>query len=193
MGLFFINTLQIENSKMKRFFVNSINDKYFQDAWELYLNAFPIDERRDLEMQEKIFRHEDYFFEVIIINGEFIGFLSWWKFDGLSFIEHFATLEKHRGKGYGKTILQNFLSQTKDFGVLEVEPPNTDIDQRRIQFYERLGWKLNSFKYFQLPLRKNGLKVELMVMSYPQLIDVKVFEKFEKDFKEKCYDGFITV
>lgn len=177
---------------MKRILINSTKDNYFQEAWELYLTAFPIDERRELAVQKNIFEHEDFYFEVIVNEGQFIGFITWWKFDGLRYIEHFATCDSQRGKGYGKTILEQFISESNELAILEVELPNSEIDQRRIGFYERLDFKLNTHKYQQLPYRVNGGRVDLLIMSYPTSIDEVTLAKFVSDFKEKCYDGFIN-
>ncbi|RYM33439.1 GNAT family N-acetyltransferase [Brumimicrobium glaciale] len=178
---------------MNRVLINSIKSPFFQEAWELYLSAFPIDERRELAVQEKIFTHEDYHFEIVVIENEFIGFITWWQFEGLRYIEHFATLPIHRGKGYGKSILEKFISENEEQAILEVELPNSEIDKRRIGFYERLNFKLNPHKYQQLPYRFNGAKVDLMIMSYPTKIDEVKLAKFEKDFKEKCFDGIINI
>ena len=179
---------------MKNTLIKSITAPYFQEAWELYQAAFPIDERREIEVQEKIFEHEDFYFEIITENNDFIGFITWWKFEGLLYIEYLATLDIHRGKGYGKSIHEDFISnhsEEYETTILEVELPNSEIDKRRIGFYERLNFKLNPHKYQQLPYRVNGAKVDLLIMSYPTTIDEVTLTKFEKYFKEKCYDGFI--
>src|SRR5690554_3586315 len=136
---------------MKYTSIHSIDHPFFKNAWELYINAFPIDERRDLNIQKLIFKHSDYRFEIISIDNEFIGFIAWWQFNGLRFIEHFATLDKHRGKGFGKIILEQFILESNGLTILEVEHPISTIDQRRIKFYERLNFQVNSFKYQQLP------------------------------------------
>lgn len=176
---------------MKNTLIKSVKAPHFQEAWTLYQTAFPIDERREIEVQEKIFEHEDFYFEIITENKEFIGFITWWKFNGLIYIEHFATLDIHRGKGYGKSILQTFLSEKSELTILEVELPNTEIDKRRIGFYERLNFKLNPHKYQQLPYRVNGAKVDLLIMSHPNPIDEVTLSNFVKEFKAKCYEGFI--
>lgn len=176
---------------MKRIQIKSIEDSLFQEAWSLYITSFPIDERRDIEVQELILKHTDYHFEVVVKGDEFIGFITWWKFDQLRFIEHFATLDVHRGKGYGKLILNELLSESDELTILEVELPNSELNQRRIKFYERLGFILNPYEYKQLPLRKEGVEVNLLVMSYPITLKESLLSEFEKEFKLKCYDDFM--
>ncbi|HLW29882.1 MAG TPA: GNAT family N-acetyltransferase [Brumimicrobium sp.] len=177
---------------MKRLEIQSASNSSFQKAWELYLEAFPINERRELTVQKQMLQHSDYHFEVFLKNNEFIGFIAWWQFDGLRFVEHFATLDIHRGKGYGKLVLEDFISESKELVLLEVEHPSTEIDQRRIGFYERIGFKLNPYEYQQLPLRKSGEKVDLLVMTYPSAINIEVLENFENDFKVKCFEGYFN-
>ena len=155
------------------------------------MSSFPIDERRELSVQIEVPKHGDYHFEVVLNDNVFIGFIAWWQFEGLRFIEHFATHKNHRGRGYGKTILKKFISEDNEGIILEVELPHSEINKRRIEFYKKLGFKLNMHEYYQLPLRKNGAKLALMVMSYPLEVDEKEIGKFEKDFKEKCYDDYI--
>jgi len=175
---------------MKRILVNSIENDLFHSAWELYLSAFPRNERRELEVQEKIFSNKDYFFEVIVIDEQFIGFLAWWEFEDLRYIEHFATLDQYRGKGYGRKILKQFISENTKQTILEVELPNSEIDKRRIGFYERLNFKLNLYKYEQMPYRINGEKVELLIMSCPKTIDEVTLRQFESEFRAKCYNPY---
>ncbi|HLV41896.1 MAG TPA: GNAT family N-acetyltransferase [Brumimicrobium sp.] len=167
---------------MNRTLIHSTRDKYFNEAWDLYIKAFHIDERREIESQNQIMKSEYYHFEVITLNQQLIGFIAWWELDQLIFIEHFATLDQHRGKGYGKLILNEFIEQFKGLIILEVEFPNTSINQRRIGFYERLGFELNTHQYQQLSLRKGGPKVDLLVMSYPTKIEESELKKFEMEF-----------
>lgn len=176
---------------MKRTRHTSTLHSDFKMAWNLYQNAFPSNEKRELDIQEVVLKHEDYHFEVIHKDEEFIGFIAWWQFDGLKFIEHFATLDLHRGKGYGKSILLDFIAESPDNILLEVEPPTTEMNQRRIGFYERLGFILNLHPYQQLPLRKQGELVDLLVMTIPNAISEDDLKKFKRDFKKKCYDDVI--
>ena len=84
-------------------------DTYFSAAWDLYENSFPLEERRLIDSQLKVFKHLNYNFDVIIEEEKFIGFLIWWEFDKLRYIEYFATVESIRNKGFGKRIIEKFL------------------------------------------------------------------------------------
>ncbi|CAM1333840.1 GNAT family N-acetyltransferase [Tenacibaculum piscium] len=164
------------NFEIKR--LKNITDTYFSEAWKLYQEAFPEEERRLLDTQIIILKNSKYHFEVILHENKFIGFLLWWNFESLHFIDHFATDSIHRNKGYGKKILENFIKNSRKTVLLEVELPNSKINKRRIQFYERIGFQLNSH-YYETPALSVGKEAfQLLLMSYPSLICSKDFEKF---------------
>ncbi len=80
------------------------------------------------------------------------------------------TYEKYRNRGYGSEVL-SALKEKYDRLVLETEPPKTEIQKRRIAFYERNGFVQNPQKYIQPAYRENGSGVELVLMSLPQKLD----------------------
>ncbi len=121
---------------MKQIRLQSTNNNYFSQAWEIYLEAFPPEERKTLDAQTKLMNNPLYHYDVIIIEEELIGFVLWWDLDSVRFIDHFATASKHRNKGFGKMILENFAKNHVKPVLLEVEFPYSDINKRRIKFYE---------------------------------------------------------
>lgn len=68
-------------------------------ARELYEAAFPLDERRSENARARVMMNPKYNFDIIINNNEFIGFLLWWDFKTLRYIEHFATIPQQRNGG----------------------------------------------------------------------------------------------
>ncbi|MDM8160645.1 GNAT family N-acetyltransferase [Labilibaculum sp. K2S] len=172
---------------MKRTRLTPTNTIGFLQAWELYEDAFPEEERRELELQQQIMKNANYHFDIATVDGVFVGFILWWQFAGLRYIEHLATPIEYRGKGYGKCIVEQFLSQTSEAILLEVELPNCDTSKRRIAFYERLGFKLNTIDYKQLPMRKNGISPEMFLMTYPDGLTAVKLSFFKKSFKRMCY------
>lgn len=166
------------------------DDINFQQAWELYKCAFPQEERRELILQNKIIKNPSYHFVIVKEEGLFLGFILWWRFEGLRYIEHIATMENHRGKGYGQRIIKQFISESPDPIILEVEPAFDDISIRRIAFYERIGFNLNHHYYEQYPMRKNSASIKMLLMSYPKCISASEFFSFKKCFKEMCYTPY---
>lgn len=173
---------------MEHFRLSSIQDPHFNEAWQLYEISFPKEERRRLGVQEKIMGNTAYNFEVILEDGKILGFILWWGFRDMVFVEHFATNPELRGQGYGKTILQEFLNRGKRPVILEVELPEPGIKQRRITFYERLGFTLNTHHYVQPPMQKGCGAIPLYLMSYPEVFTEESVVHFVTNYHPLIYD-----
>lgn len=167
---------------MKQIRLKNTTDLYFHEMWKLYQEAFPVEEQRTLEEQSLILKKDDYHLYVFLAEEQFIGFIMWWDFTPYRYIDHFATAVKNRNKGFGKTILTQFLEQNTKPVLLEVELPTSDINQRRIQFYERLGLKLNPHFYTIPTVDADQRPWQLLVMSYPDLITEKDLKQFVEQY-----------
>lgn len=165
---------------MKLIRLKNISNNYFQKAWELYEDAFPLEERRLLDSQARVMKKPNYHFDIIIDEKQLIGFLLWWDFETHRYIDHFATSTRQRNKGFGKLILETFMGNNDRPILLEVELPNSTINQRRIKFYERIGFKLNQHYYEVPPINEDQLPLQLLLMSYPNLLSTKDVEQFIK-------------
>ncbi len=165
---------------MKHAKLANISDKYFLKAWELYELAFPLEERRLKVAQSRVMKNSNYNFDIVINNDQFIGFILWWDFETLRYVEHFATSAHQRNKGFGKLILEKFMGSSDKPIVLEVELPNSSINQRRIKFYERIGFKLNQHYYEIPPTHKGQSPLQLLLMSYPVLLSTNDVDQFIK-------------
>ncbi|WP_204345816.1 GNAT family N-acetyltransferase [Psychroserpens algicola] len=162
---------------MLQLHVKSINHDYFLIAWQLYNEAFPKHERRSLQSQSKLFENPDYRFYVFIEDDMLIGFMLWWNFKDFRYIDHFAVTKSKRNNGFGAKILKAFIKGNSKPTLLEVELPDNLIDNRRIKFYERLGFKLNLHEY-KVPSSIDDSKIDLLVMTYPKLISKENLCKF---------------
>jgi GNAT superfamily N-acetyltransferase len=147
--------------------IKNTEDPLFDPAWRLYNKSFPQEERRLLRTQKKIMSHPSYHFEVITGGDGFIGLILWWGFDDVRYIEHLATSPRLRGKGYGRRIMEKFIAGSTLPVLLEVERPVTEMNKRRIVFYQRMGFVLNGHDYLQPPYKKGGEYLSLMLMTYP--------------------------
>jgi ribosomal protein S18 acetylase RimI-like enzyme len=154
----------------------------FCQAWELYKQSFPSEERRQLRSQKRIMDHPSYHFEIITDQDRFIGFILWWGFEKVRYIEHLATLPRLRGKGYGLRILEAYLSASDLPVWLEVEHPANELNKRRIDFYQRAGFVLNEHAYKHPPYKKRGEYVSLMLMTYPEAITRKEVRRFCEEY-----------
>lgn len=169
--------------------IKDINDDYFTLAWQLYEDAFPKYERRTLEAQSKLFGNPSYQFNVFVDKNEFVGFVLWWDFKNYQYIDHIAVAQPLRSKGYGAKILEEFINEVSKPIVLEVELPDSSINRRRIEFYERLGFKLNLHQY-KVPSSIDDGKIDLLVMTYPKLISKEGLNEFVSNNHPIIFNSF---
>lgn len=131
---------------------------------------FDLEERRDDVDQIKVFEDERFVSWTFWENGERVGFFNVWELGDFAYFEHFVVFERFRGGGLGGRALDLLLQKYKNV-VLEAEPPEEGIRERRINFYKRHGLKVNPLFYWQPPFREGGKGCELKILSYPALLD----------------------
>ena len=172
---------------IRQFRIKNIADKNFEEARVLYNQTFPPEERRSLKVQQKLLELDNYHYEIIEVDKQFVGFMLWFSFPEFYFIEHLATIPQVRGQGIGKQVLEQFQKVHSKTILLEVELPHSEINQRRIGFYKRLGFHYNDFEYFQPPFSAGEEPLELRIMSYPRKLSETDINEFVKDLHPKIY------
>lgn len=144
---------------------------------QIYEDSFPSDERREwLEISELI-QQPNFNIYRIFINDELIGLISVWNLSQVIFIEHFAIHKKWHGKSLGTQVINLVITETDKTVIVEVEEPINDTAQRRIVFYERLGFVVCNGIYYQPPYSAEKNKVKMLLMSYPNLLTTIEFTK----------------
>lgn len=132
---------------------------------KFYLDAFPKEERREVEDMERLLLEEPrYYLLGIELEGQIVGLLSYWDLVEWICVEHFAIDASYRGEGIGAEVMKSFVADKRQI-ALEVEPPEEEMACRRIGFYERLGFKLWDIPYLQPPYRVGGAPVPLRIMT----------------------------
>ncbi|MDR2927071.1 MAG: GNAT family N-acetyltransferase [Cytophagaceae bacterium] len=167
---------------MKYTRIKNVEQQLFVQAWNLYKESFPPVERRHLQSQKNIMNNPLYHFELITDENMFIGFIMWWSFKNVRYIEHLAIFLRLQGNGYGTRILNDFISKSDIPVLLEVEHPENMRDIRRIDFYKRVGFVLNTHPYKHPPYKKGGEYVSLMLMTYPQAITNEELTRFIEEY-----------
>lgn len=153
--------------------IKSITDCYQGFVERIYNESFPPDERRNYaELTDLCENNPRHTFNLIVKGEDPVGMLISWHFSEFSFIEYFAVDHHLRGRGIGKEVIRLWLSQQSLPVVLEVEPPIHALQQRRIAFYEQLGFRLWHVDYEQPPYSREKHPVKLLIMSYGD-IDVE--------------------
>ena len=164
--------------------------KDFPQAETLYTEAFPSCERRDLGPWRMLAANALAPFTVwgLYAEEEFVGFISFWQFDGFIYVEHFAILPTQRGGGCGRQTMRLLREAHPSVPiVLEVEPPTDETTQRRIAFYERCGFALSPLPYVQPPYRHTDQAFPLRLMTTNATFLTKHVEEVVQTIHQHVY------
>lgn len=132
----------------------------------LYLSAFPENERRPVDAQRRNVDTNPLFRCYLLTGdgGRPIGFITLWCPDGFYYAEHFAIDPSLRNGGWGSRVVRQLLRELELPVVLEAEVPADDLSRRRIAFYERQGFRIWDKDYVQPPYRPGGESLPLYLM-----------------------------
>lgn len=145
---------------------------------KLYNGNFPDNERRLYkdtdDLAEFIKKKGGKFHAFTAKDGtEVIAFLSYWNFEGYTYIEHFTVAEPQRGRRIGTEMLHHLFKTVSENVLLEVEKPETEEAKRRIEFYERNQFRVRKeLDYTQPPYSKEQGPVEMLLMTHGD-VDLK--------------------
>ena len=163
-----------------------VNEKTFNTVFDKMKTAFPYEERRDYSDQKECLENKYFkFFEIYDCNLA-VGFTALWVFENFVFIEHIAIDEDKRGSGYGSKAIELIKEKYNKPLILEAEAPVTEQQIKRIKFYNRLGFNVNSFNYTQ-PSYHGGEGVPLLILSYPNKLTDEEFDEFLKETRREVY------
>ena len=177
----FPQVLRLSNMKLI-----PITEERFDLVFSKMTAAFPYEERRDISDQKECLNNIFFKFLEIFDNEIDVGFITIWDFPEFVFIEHLAIDEEKRAGGYGSKTIENIKEAYKKPIILEAEAPETEQQIKRIRFYDRLGFKMNSYDYEQ-PSYHGGEGVPLKILSYPELLSQDEFDLFIKKTRENGY------
>lgn len=160
--------------------LRAVNEADFKIVEPLYVASFPAEERRDVkDLTERALDCSDPFFSLQVIedDGTIAGFVTMWRLPLVDYIEHLAIEPAKRGKGIGAQAITMIKEKTTRPILLEVErpelAPNKALAERRIAFYNRLGFSvIDSYDYIQPPYAKNLPEVPMLLMSDKPIADV---------------------
>lgn len=136
----------------------------------LYIDSFPLSERRAVDKMFELYKNNPLFsISVAKDEGLLVGFLTYWNLDDFIFAEHFAVSSQMRNRGYGRKVMELFKASFNPI-ILEVELPTTILSERRIGFYQRLGFKLwENVLYHQPAYQHDGVAIPMKLMTYGDL------------------------
>ena len=163
-------------------------DPFYPYIENLLISAFPIQERRDSKDQRELTNSSPIFNNnVVIVDRNPIGVITYWDMEYFYYIEHFAIDEKYRNKGYGQKVLSTLKRILKAPIILEAEVPSDKISSRRINFYQRQGFILHDLPYLQPPYREGDLWFPLMLMSYGEIDMINQYETIKNKIYKHVY------
>ncbi|AKD55535.1 GNAT family N-acetyltransferase [Spirosoma radiotolerans] len=157
-----------------------------------YETSFPADERRSFQALCQLLPCAAMHLRGLVVQGQLIGFILYWHWPDMLFVEHFAIDPAQRGKQYGQQALSQLLllESKSPYVLLEVELPQDTNSRRRIQFYERQGFSVNPFSYAQPPYQAGNPSIPMHLMSIPAISDHDTFDSLSKLIKERVYERF---
>ncbi|QRN86707.1 GNAT family N-acetyltransferase [Clostridia bacterium] len=164
-----------------------MTEKEFNIIWNLFLESFSKDERRTKKKQYALIKNPLYHLDAYQENNETIAFLAYWNFGDFLYVEHLATEPKMRGKGIGRKIIKDLTHKSNKLVVLEAEKPHDEMAKRRIHFYERLGFYVNDYEYYQPSYGEDKDELSLLFLSHPRAISHAEFEKIRQTIYREVY------
>lgn len=165
-----------------------ITDKQFDEIYALFEKSFPLSEYRDYAKQKELLNSPFYHIYIKLNEqDQVIGCIAYWEFEAFCFFEHFAVSPDLRGQGIGKIILEECCKMFHKPIILEVEDSSEEIAQRRIKFYERNGFVLNPFGYYQPPFHKDQEVILLRWMSYQAEVSKSQFDAYRSKLMNSVY------
>ena len=135
----------------------------FRRIKQLYMRAFPADERAPFLMLVLKAKKKNVDFWSVHCNDEWAGMLYIVNYRDLSYIFYLAVSEDCRGKGIGSAVLQNAKKLYKGrrlfLAIEQLDESSENYDERlkRRQFYLR-----NGFKELHKKLREGKVTYEIL-------------------------------
>lgn len=156
---------------------------------QLLIDSFPADEYRELPELRKYTDTIPHFYNNIILEDHKpIGLITYWNLDDFYYIEHFAIDPEQRNGGYGKKVLEHLKEVVNHHPiVLEVELPEEELAQRRINFYKRHGYSLWEKEYFQPPYKTGDNPLPMYLMVSGNLDMDTDFDKVKSKIHKNVY------
>lgn len=163
------------------------NTKNLEDIKQLYMDAFPFEERIPFYIMVLVGNDRGVEFLSIYDDDTWLGFIHTLVGEKLSYIFYFAIDGGLRQSGYGSEIIREYKKMHPKLS-LAIEPIEEDSDnikqrKKRLAFYEK-----NGFETLDTRVVEMGVEFELMgargmeikESDYKSLVK-KFFDSFDKD------------
>lgn len=163
-------------------------DAMFQPLIELYTEAFPLEERREIKQLQNMLQHEPaMFFNAVSYEGKLAGLFVYWNFGTFYYLEHLAVYADMRNKKIGQQILDWVKENLCGIRLLEVEPAETEMATRRVNYYRRNGYHILDKTYKQPSYRPEGEEFPLWIMGNDERLPADALKEQVQLIKNKVY------
>lgn len=68
--------------------------------------------------------------------------------------------------------------------ILEIDPLTSDIAQKRLRFYETMGFRASSWPHSHPSYHAGIADHALLVLGYPQAVDEAQYRRFAEDLRQ---------
>ncbi|WP_448947053.1 NAD(P)H-hydrate epimerase [Lachnoanaerobaculum sp.] len=163
------------------------NTKNLEDIKQLYMDAFPFEERIPFYIMVSVGNDRGVEFLSIYDDDTWLGFIHTLVGEKLSYIFYFAIDGSLRQSGYGSEIIREYKKMHPKL-LLAIEPIEEDSDnikqrKKRLAFYEKNGFETLDTRVVEMGVEFElmGAKgMEIKENDYKSLVK-KFFDSFDKD------------
>lgn len=154
------------------------------DFAAIYKEAFPKAERKDLNMLMQGPAEN----RLYSLEGQNCAMLSLYPFkqNTGAIVEYLAVAPSMRSRGIGRTVMEQLKEEFQSL-VLEVEVPENPVSQRRLGFYKRLGFTVQSKDYWMPDLAQGGERVPLWLLRWPEALPASENYRIHKNVHQTLY------
>ena len=163
------------------------NTKNLEDIKQLYMDAFPFEERIPFYIMVSVGNDRGVEFLSIYDDDTWLGFIHTLVGEKLSYIFYFAIDGSLRQSGYGSKIIREYkkIHPKLSLAIEPIEEDSDNIKQRkkRLAFYEKNGFETLDTKVVEMGVEFElmGAKgMEIKENDYKSLVK-KFFDSFDKD------------
>ena len=163
------------------------NTKNLEDIKQLYMDAFPFEERIPFYIMVSVGNDRGVEFLSIYDDDTWLGFIHTLVGEKLSYIFYFAIDGGLRHSGYGSKIIREYkkIHPKLSLAIEPIEEDSDNIKQRkkRLAFYEKNGFETLDTKVVEMGVEFElmGAKgMEIKESDYKSLVK-KFFDSFDKD------------
>lgn len=161
--------------------ITNAEDKWYKAFIAVYSVSFPVHEQRNEMQQLLAFDDKRYHLLITVKGDKLLSFVAYWDFDTYVYIEHLAVNPDCRGENIGSSMLNAFAKKVNKTVLLEIDPIENEIAEKRFRFYEKLGYKKNPYNHTHPPYNPVFKPHELIVLSLGKELGEDQYKLFYRD------------